>query len=417
MTVAPSVAPSVPDRLPRVLFLANEAPHTAAAGAIFFHRLFRDYPTDRLLVVSNALLPADAGRLACRYATLPLIVDRLNRTRFWPWRPALRALGGPELINLHRVDRALGGFQPDVVVTLMQDSWYYDLAARYARQRGLPLILFIHDVASGFEPVAPWLRDRQRQRDGAVYRQAVQRWCISPGMVDFFQSEFRAGGEVMPPPRSEAPPTQPLGECRRLKRTGRLTLGYAGGLHYGYGEQLLQALPVLRATGTSLEMFCAPPGGKLAGLAAATDVVHFNGYAPTPEEAWRHLIAKCDAVLQPYLDPAGPHELQYRTHFPSKLGDCLSLGLPLLITGPAFASGVSWCLQHPGVALAVTEPGPAALTAALERLRDDADLRVSLATQALAAATAFDASRLRARLHRTLLSAGNRLGTPEPTIL
>jgi len=387
---------------PRVLFLTGEAPHTGAAGAIVFHRLFSGYPADRLLVVTSHLPPAGATRLPCRYASLPLRVDRLYRTRFWPWRTALRVLGGAAWLDLGAIDRTLEGFQPDVVATLMQDGWYYDYAARYARRRRLPLVLFIHDLPDGFEPVAPWLRARQQRRDAAVYRQAARRLCISDPMRAHFLASYGVDGEVLPPPRADAFVSQPPEACRQLKQPGRLTLGYAGGLHYGYGEQLLQLLPVLRATGTVIELFCPPPGGILAPLNDATDVLHFHGYAPTPEAAWQGVLSRCDAVLQPYLNPPGAHHRQYRTHFPSKLGDCLSLGLPLVITGPADAAGCAWCLAQPDLAAVVTDSAPGALTGVFRRLREDPEYRIGLASRAQAAARAFSAPDLRGRLQEIL---------------
>jgi glycosyltransferase involved in cell wall biosynthesis len=408
---------SVPEApvLPRLLLLTNEPPLTVGAGSIVFHRLFRDYPPERLRVVTNAPLAPAEQSLACRYEHLPLLADRLNRTRFWPLRAAARALGMGNLVSLRRIDRRLeDGFVPDVVVTLMQDSWMYDLAARYARHRRLPLVLFIHDLAFGFEPVAPWLRSAQRRRDAAVYRQAAARLCVSQGMADHFLAEFGVPGEVMLPPHSDQLPIQQPERCERLKQPGRLVLGYAGGLHYGYGEQLLAILPVLRSTGTKIELFGPTPGGSVAALQAATDVLHFNGYAPTPEEAWRSLLERCDALLQPYLNPPGNHALQYQTHFPSKLGDCLSLGLPVLITGPADASGVKWCTQHPGCALTISDPSPDALIRALERLRGDPEFRVSLAQQGQHAATAFAAGPLREKFCRALTTA--EAGPPETVV-
>jgi glycosyltransferase involved in cell wall biosynthesis len=383
---------------PRVLLLSNEVPHSAAAGAIVLQRLFQGYPADRLLVVTNHLPPDTAERLPCRYAGLGLAADRLNRTRFAHWRPALRTLGGGALVPLARVDSRLNGFQPDLVATVMQDSWYYDLAARYARRRGLPLVLFVHDYPQGFEPVWPWLQPRQLRRDVAVYRQAASRLCVSRGMVAHFQGEFGLSGTVLFPPRSDITPFQSPSECAQLKQPGRLTLGYAGGLHYGYGEQLMRMMPVLRATGTVVEMFGPRPGGIVAPLLEATDVLRFNGYVSPPEAAWKALLQRCDAVLQPYLNPPGGHELQYRTHFPSKLGDCLTLGLPLLITGPDYASGVAWCRQHPGCALTVTDPDPAVLTSALIRLRDDAEARIGFSTRAQAVAGEFSGDRLRTEM-------------------
>jgi len=380
----------------RLLFITSEPPHTAAAGSIYFHRLFREYPADRLRVITNGSLPSRDQRLSCDYFPHRIWADRLQQTRFWKWRTAARVLGGVDFLSLSTLDRLAGDFRPDAVVTLMQNSWYYELAARYARARNLPLILFIHDLPHGFEPVAPWLRRHQLRRDRAIYEQAAVRFCVSPGMEAWFRREFGVPGEVLLPPSSPNPPSQDPKMCRTLKRPEQLTLGYAGGLHYGYGEQIAAMIPVLRATNTRLEIFGPTPSGKLAGLKEATDVLSFHGYAPTPEEAWSGLLARCDAVLLPYLNPPCGHHLQYQTHFPSKLGDMLALGLPLLITGPADASGVTWC-QSNGLSEGVVTD-QSAFEAMLAKLSESAGLRVQLANQAKKTAGTFDLNVLSAQL-------------------
>lgn len=394
-----SAAPRQP---PSLLLLSAESPHSLSPGGIVLQRLLSDYPAHRLLVVTNHPPPPGAARLDCRYETLPLAADRLNRTRFSPWRPILRSLGASRLVSRRRVDAALAGFQPDVVVTVMQDSWFYDVAADFAFARNLPFVLIVHDLAHGFESVPAWVRARQHDRDRRVVRQAAARLCISAPMADYFSREYGVPADVLWPPRSEQPVSQAPELAATLRHPGRLTLGYAGGLHYGYGEQLLRLLPALRATGTRVELFTQPPAGVVASLADATDVFTFHGMAPTPEEAWRGLLERCDALLQPYANPPGAHEQQYRTHFPSKLGEALSLGLPLLITGPAYASGSAWCAERSGSALLVTDPSPDALVAALSQLRDDAALRVRLATQAQATALELSAPTLRERFHQHL---------------
>ena len=388
--------------LPRILFLTCEAPHTQAAGSIAFYRLFGDYPPDRLCVVTNHLPPSNASRLSCCYHHLPLLADRLNRTRFWPWKTILRSLGAGALVQTRRVDRVLGDFNPDIVVSLMQDSWVYDLAGRFARRRRLPLVLFVHDLPGGFEPVPKFLIRRQRNLDQRIFRQAAVRLCVSTGMVDWFKQEFDLPSQFLLPPRNATPPQQGPQRCRVLKNPGHLTLGYAGGLHYGYGEQLLRLLPVLRETRTRLEIFGPKPAGVVAALTDATDVIHFHGYAATPTEAWRTLLERCDAIIQPYLNPAGKHERQYRTHFPSKLGDCLSLGLPLIITGPSYASGLAWCRESGDVALTITEDQPDVIAAHFNHLRDNEDLRVELATRARTASGMFDLSKARIEFENLL---------------
>lgn len=390
---------------PYLLLLSAESPHSASPGGIVLARLLSDYPAEKLLVVTNHLPTSEATKLDCRYEFLPLVADRLNSTRFAGWRPILRAFGASGFVSTARVDAALAGFVPQVVATLMQDSWFYDLAANFALFRKLPLVLLVHDLAHGFESVPSWVHKRQIERDKRIVRQASTRLCISAPMAEFFAHEFGAQAEVLHPPRAERPVSQAPERAANLRQPGRLTLGYAGGLHYGYGEQLLRMVPVLRATGTRVEVFGPLPGGSVAGLSAVTDVFRFHGLAPTPEEAWRGLLERCDAVLQPYLNPPGPHELQYRTHFPSKLGEALSIGLPLLVTGPDYASGSAWCAARPGSALLVTEAGTAPLRAALERLRDDAGMRVRLAGCAQQTALELSAPMLRHRFQEHVLHA------------
>ncbi len=391
--------------LPKIALITAEPPHAAAAGAILLQRLFATYPPDRLTVVTSHMPPANASRLRCRYVHVPLLADRLLRTRFWRWRTNLRALGATAFLRFRPLDAALGDFKPAVVAALMQDSWYYEYAAAYARKRRLPLVLLIHDLPDGFEPVAPTLRSSQQRRDGRVYRQATHRLCISEPMREHFRAAFGVDGSVLHPPRTEPPVNQPPELCRQLKHPGSLTLGYAGGLHYGYGEQLQRMLPVLRATGTRIEYFGPAPTGANRVLADATDVFRCHGYVSPPEAVWHAMLRTCDAVLQPYANPLGRHEMQCRTHFPSKLTDYLSLGLPVVVTGPASASGTAWCLRHPASAMTITDPAPEALMVGLRQLAADATLRVTLARGGQAAATEFDAGPLRARLFEALTDA------------
>jgi hypothetical protein len=179
-------------------------------------------------------------------------------------------------------------------------------------------------------------------------------------------------------------------------------LGYAGGLHYGYGEQIAAMLPVLRATKTRLEIFGPMPSGKLAGLKDATDVLAFHGYAPTPEEAWTGLLTRCDAVLLPYLNPPGEHHVQYQTHFPSKLGDMLSLGLPVVVTGPEDASGVAWCQANDLSDGVVTAERGNALAAIFTNLSEMDELRADISIRSLRAAHAFDLDAISADLNKKI---------------
>ena len=86
---------------------------------------------------------------------------------------------------------------------------------------------------------------------------------------------------------------------------------------------------------------------------------------------------ECDALLLPY--PGGGWlENVFRTHFPTKLSEYLWQGMPVMVTGPAYATGLRWAADHPDGCVAPTDPTVEEFSAILRSLRDDADRRVAL---------------------------------------
>lgn len=303
-------------------------------------RLFSDYPADRLLVIGPPV-PDGAKKLGCRYETLVPPFTRLNTSRLNVWKRTARAVGLIASISPPRIRRLLKGFQPELVITLLQNSDYYEVAERFCRSEGLPLYLVVHDTNEDFEPVFSWAKARQFAKDRRIYRFAKERFCISPEMAKYNEERFGVPGKVLYPiPDPEIQP-RPLEWSRELRQPPFLTLGYAGSTAYGYGEMMVKMLPVLEQTGVRLELCCPKPSGRVAAL-LESPVVKWHGYQESPAAAIRLLQERCDVLWLPYLDPAGSYERLYSTHFPSKLADYTAARMPLLVIGPVFASGVRW---------------------------------------------------------------------------
>jgi glycosyltransferase involved in cell wall biosynthesis len=209
-----------------------------------------------------------------------------------------------------------------------------------------------------------------------------------------------------------------------------LTLGYAGSVAYGYGEELVRLIPVLREVGARIRMFSPKPSRSLNVLNQASDVVEICGYRPALE-AWREIQETCDAVILPYMNPAECNELLYRTHFPSKLTEYLALGMPVIVSGPVFATGVKWArgegreargerqgisnFQSDDFDILKTAPNGAVpctsreeLVGCLQRLRSDAELRMELAKRASGAGRRdFDPVVIRRHFVSALVEACN----------
>jgi glycosyltransferase involved in cell wall biosynthesis len=369
--------------LPRVLIYSNEFPQTGSAGGILLDRLFKDYPLDRVRIIGPKPQPASAP-VRFTHHELRMPWRRFEGSRLNKLHRTLRSYGLVALAEPQRIDELLGGFQPDVVLTVMQHGTWYDSAMRYAKVRGLPLVTIIHDDNEGFDRVYSFARTAQRHRDGKFYRFACRRCCVSPEMEEEFTQRYGAAGEVLYPNRSEDLAPRDPSLNLSLRTPGRLTVGFVGNPNYGYGEQLVKMLSAIREASVRLIVWGHAPGGAAAPLAEARDVVDLRGFVPS-HKAWEAVKRECDAVIFPYLDPPGAMERMYSIHFPSKLPEYLALGMPILMVGPACATGVKWASRNNEAVLLPESATCDSWIAALHQLRSDNALRTRLGTVALAA--------------------------------
>lgn len=361
---------------PNVLLVGDDLPHLGKAGSILLHRLFQDWPDAALLSLGPN--PPEGVGTRGAFVRYDPPLERWVRSRFVKMVRFLRALGPFQSGNVRASVPA--DFKPAVVVHVLSTLGYSESAYHYSRQTGVPLVLIVHDDPEDFNESYPWARRFIRQRFGCIYRHASRRLCISPEMVTMMRERYGADGEVMYPNRSEVTTPRPAENSRQLNVPDVLTLGYAGGLNYGYGPRLLELVPMLREAGTRVRVY----GGSLPH-AGCEDVLVNMGRVSPPETLWERVKAECDAVLLPYCFPNHGHQDLYRTHFPSKLPEYLALGMPVVVAGPEYATGVKWGLRNPDACIAITAQSGASWQAALAQLRDDGDLRVKLATNAVQA--------------------------------
>ncbi len=398
---------------PKVLILSDEGPQTGTAGGLLLYRLFSHHPPDRLRVLARHVPTIGDPLPQVQYHQLIIPWQRFESSRFHRLKRSLQGFGWVPKATIATIRAALREFQPDLVFCVMQHAQYYDTARQYAEACRLPLVVAVHDINDEFEPVYFWARAAVKARDTRFYRAAARRLCISPEMEKWCADRYGAGGQVLYPNRSER--LRPRGQesTRELRHPGRLTIGFAGNLNYGYGEALLEALPAIRRAGVRLVLYSRPPGGAAADLAAAVDVCEFRGFVPS-DEAWAGLQRDCDAVWLPY--PARPDrklERLYRHHFPSKLPEYLALGMPVLVTGPHYATGVRWARENPAAAARATGSDEAELADVFARLRADSGWREQLAERGWHAGLAdFDPVKIREQFAESLASAVNHSPTP-----
>lgn len=373
--------------LPRVLFCTYEIPQSVNAGSMQLFRALQGYPGDRLLILGNAPEPT-ARLLPARYETLRLLTYRLTCTRFRDWAAGLNALDLFPEPNLARSVALAREFRPDVIVTVMDKLSFYKHAWALARRLRVPLLTITMDDPQTFERAARPFESAFERLLRRIYAGTSLSLGVSREMCAYLGGKFGRESELFHfgPPEGMVP-ADPAA-CAQLKRPDSLTLGYAGSMSLGYGAGLRAILPVLEECGVRVVVYTKD-----------RDVVQHpalenRGFLPV-EELWPAVQRECDAVLLPYSHGEDIARV-YRTHFPTKLSEYCWLGLPILVTGPAYATGWRWAARHPEAALCASEPE--GLRTVLARLRKDAASRVNLATEAVRLGREqFDPVRIRAR--------------------
>jgi len=130
--------------------------------------------------------------------------------------------------------------------------------------------------------------------------------------------------------------------------------------------------------------------------------MEYGGCLPS-EDLWTTFKEECDASLLVYNFDYHESRL-YRTHFPTKLSEYAWLGMPMVMVGPEYATGIIWGLEHPQAALVEFSAGLENLPARLNQLIGDAALRFNLAGGAAGIAQQdFDPQSIKRRFHEILM--------------
>lgn len=327
---------------PKILFIADEIPQSINAGSIQFYRLFKNYPSSRLMVFGKK--PNQQAKiLTCPYHELKFpLQERLRLSRFTSILSDLQAFGLllPKLpAKLTKIAR---DFKPDLVISLMQHITYYYPAYHFAKRENIPFILFCHDDVEDFSRIHPRFKKKLIGLNSKIYKSAARRICISPEMAEKWKSKYGVNSDFLYPIASKHLKAKEIDfiDSRSKKQ---LKIGYAGSLAYGYKEGIEELLPILQKTGTLLKIYreendALPPSECLV----------YRGFSKTAEETFEKIKAECDAVILPYSSDHKFKDL-YTTHFPSKIPEYILLGMPIIIIGPDYANGVKWASTKKGL--------------------------------------------------------------------
>lgn len=371
----------------RVILISSVTPSPSSAGQVLLYRHLVNQPGIDLHVLQTE--PSKPGmrrllrRLLGRLAKIKLLRSFCQDIMvFWRggWIDAeLPPPAAPK--------------SPTVVMTVAHEEACC-AAARYARRYDLPLVTFFHDwwpdLAQIHAPFRPMLERSFRQ----LYQESSLALCVSECMKQELGPHENSKVLLPIPAKCELPKSS---VDRDLSAPFRVL--YAGNLAE-YGPMLMDALEVLKDNANiRLEVrgnsahWPEPIRVELSDRGLLLPFASGGQFSKWLETA--------DAFLVPQSFKENDKRLM-QTNFPSKLPEFAQYGRPLILWGPAQASGPQWA-SNTGQGLVVDEENPDQLRIALERLCNDRDQQKRLSRAACdAAGEYFDPKRIQSGFMRWL---------------
>jgi hypothetical protein len=391
--------------LPRLAVIADVAVERVSSGALLLHRLLRHYPPERLANVYNAefaLAEVDKQLPGVTYVPYEYRIPRFIRNRFNPFWPVV--LSQYMRVHTARIIDRLSNFRPSAILTV--PHWYlWFTAAAVARRLQIPLHLIVHDDWPSYTtfrqsgPIWNSVRWGCRKAMKPVYRQAVSRLCVSPGMEERCRAWYGKPGTILYPSLGE---DSPESKVRVRPSNGEPpVVAFCGSMHQDGTIDLLRKMAgVLGQLGGHLDLYTPVQASQLAAHNLVPPTVRLRGFFPASEMGER-VGSTAHALFLPASFEARERE-DVATLFPSKLADYSTIGLPILVWGPAYSSAARWAAENPGSTLCITEPDPSAVKSAVASVAANPAFAAKVAEAAIRAGENYF---LPAAARSTLLTA------------
>ena len=165
---------------------------------------------------------------------------------------------------------------------------------------------------------------------------------------------------------------------------GEIEIVYTGAIyhaHYDAFHNLLAAIDQLGHPGVKLHLYTAQSGEDLEREGISGPIVH-HGHIASSEVF--EVQRRADILFLP-LAFSSPIPEVVKTSIPSKTGEYLASGRPILVHAPA-DSFVSWYFRKHECGLLIEQSDPKMLAKAIERISKDAHLRRRITKNARASA-------------------------------
>lgn len=324
-------------KLTKCLVISSIVPQETVGGPRALHTLLSSPSSVAYSIVWHNTLPGFNVHLL-RPTLQHRIVHKITRIRILRKISRLLLSITPKLYSYHDILKIASDANPDIILTVAHGSlWPY--AQRIAAERSIPLIVILHDWWPDIIGLPRWIKYVYQQYYNSFLRCAETVFVLSEYASCSLPPSVRSQILATPPIVTQSLPNRTY--TQRHQRNGRL-IRYAGNL-YENGQPILDLLQLtLEVSSVKFEVagdYRHWPKKITRRLSLHKSL---RSYVPNPEYiTW---LAESDFLLVT-VSFAPNHKTQAAISFPSKIVNYISLGIPIIIWGPEYASCINWATE------------------------------------------------------------------------
>jgi glycosyltransferase involved in cell wall biosynthesis len=369
-----------------LLYICDFPPSNLAGGPILMSRLLRDYPPDRIVVMTSSRysrVSPKEGRLACPHIAFPT-TNGWGRWGLGRIKNAIDCLMIPVLglVTAYLIKQR----RVDVMMTIVHGNFFIAAAIAGWITR-TPYIAVAHDdTVTPIQRRSRLLNYVLRRSVGRALRGASHIYAISPEMQQLLESEYGVDSELQRP------------GTERDRLSGSVLTKLSA---HSHSALIVFAGAITDSVQDSLKLMAEILiSGKLQSYGVQSAELHLYTQLD-PERirdwGWDHpsisvhgwvsqqelqgVLRAADILFLPF---SFSERVRYAVEsaFPSKTADYLAAGKPILVFGPLYSSVVHYGAQE-GFAEIVTEFSADALARGIHNIVAFPEHRDALACRAL----------------------------------
>lgn len=390
----------------KVAIVSHLLPPAPSGQSVLIYRLFRDLDPDDYCSISNHDDPhdsgqgTDAGKLSGKCFRLGPDINFTKGGRFQSLnrkRPEIN-LWLNVLARGRQIARIIKRERCDALVACTADLLNLPAAFVATRFAGISFYPFILDDYS-YQWIDPLARSFAQKVEAFFLKGAAEIIVLNQFMSDELHQRYGVTAKIVHHPCELADYQTAPGF--REKADAEIKIVFTGAVYeanYDAFRDLLTGLALLGDQNLRLHIYSSQPPDALADKDHAQKIVW---HAHEPPSEMPRIQCGSDLLFLP-LAFQSPYPEVIRTAAPTKMGEYLASGRPILVHAPS-DSYICWYFRKYDCGVVIDRDEPDAVAKAIRTVLDDAELRNRVSQNARARAAAdFSITVARTRFFQAL---------------